>query len=74
MSIPFIALATKPYFRITDLCLQDQVAGEKVGRVGIRARQRACAPSKGTATNSQSITTGKLGARVGTATSLSQEL
>lgn len=74
MSIPFIALAAKPYFRITDLCLQDQVAVEKVGRVGIRARQRACAPSKGTATNSQSITTGELGARVGTATSLSQEL
>ena len=52
MNITFVALAAKPYFRITNLCLQDQVAVEKVGRVGIRAKQRACAPSKGAATAS----------------------
>lgn len=72
MSIPFAALAAKPYFRITNLCLQDQLAVKKVGRVGIRAKQSACAPSKGATTHSQLITTGELGGKDGD--SLSKEL
>lgn len=41
VNIPFTALAAKPYFRITNWCLQDQVAVGRVGKVGIRANQKA---------------------------------
>lgn len=61
VSIPFIALSAKPYFRITNLCLQDQVAVEKVVKLEIKASQRAHDPSEGAATHSQLITTGNLG-------------